>query len=137
MRPVVWRPLPFCQNCGKPQPDDATFCSSCGKPMAAVPSSPRPASSQSGSLSATGDLVMKKKILSLREHYDFEDRAGTKLGHAEGNFFQFPARFTVNETGGSEFMHVEGKLLSFRREFKFYDASDQELGTIKRRSSSS
>jgi hypothetical protein len=34
----------------------------------------------------TNDLVMKKKILSLREHYDFEDVKGLKLGAVEGNF---------------------------------------------------
>ena len=28
------------------------------------------------------DIVMKKKILSVREHYDFEDVNGAKLGEA-------------------------------------------------------
>jgi hypothetical protein len=36
--------------------------------------------STTNSLLVTDDFVMKKKIISLREHYDFEDRNGTKLG---------------------------------------------------------
>jgi uncharacterized protein YxjI len=76
---------------------------------------------------------MKKKILSLREHYDFEDRDGTRLGQAEGNFFQVPAKFVVTEAAGSEFMHIDGKVFSLRRQFTFYDASGQELGTIKKK----
>jgi uncharacterized protein YxjI len=88
---------------------------------------------ETGSLLMQTDLVMKKKILSLREHYDFEDREGTRLGQAEGNFFQIPARFVVTEASGSEFMHVEGKVLSLRRQFTFYDESGQELGTIKKK----
>jgi uncharacterized protein YxjI len=76
---------------------------------------------------------MKKKILSLHEHYDFEDRDGTKLGQAEGNLFQLPARFVVTETSGPEFMHIEGKIFSLRRQFTFFDDSGQELGTIKKK----
>jgi uncharacterized protein YxjI len=76
---------------------------------------------------------MKKKILSLREHYDFEGRDGMKLGQAEGNFFQLPARFVVTEAGGSEFMHIEGKVFSLRRQFTFFDDAGQELGTIKKK----
>ncbi|MDA4120204.1 MAG: hypothetical protein OK436_06410, partial [Thaumarchaeota archaeon] len=71
--------------------------------------------------------------MSLREHYDFEDRDGTKLGQAEGNFFQLPARFVIKETSGSEFMHIEGKVFSLRRQFTFFDDADRELGTIKRK----
>jgi len=33
------------------------------------------------------EIVMKKKILSVREHYDFEDIRG-HLGLAEANFFK-------------------------------------------------
>jgi hypothetical protein len=36
------------------------------------------------------DFVLKRKILSLREHYDLEDRAGVKVGEAHGNLLQFP-----------------------------------------------
>jgi uncharacterized protein YxjI len=101
--------------------------------MGAAGNSLGPSSNASGSISAGNDLVMKKKILSLREHYDFEDRDGNKLGQAEGNFFQFPARFVIKDGSGSEFMHIEGKVFSIRRQFTFYDPSGEELGTIKRK----
>jgi uncharacterized protein YxjI len=88
-----------------------------------------------GSYSMLGidDLVLKKKILSLREHYDIENLAGTKLGEADGNLFQFPAKFVVAETGGSVLMRVEGKVLSIRNQFTFYDDAGVELGTIKKK----
>ncbi len=127
------RLLPFCQYCEKLQPEGASFCSNCGKPLAGTPTNPQPVTSATGSLSTLNDLVMKKKILSLREHYNFEDRDGANLGQAEGNFFQFPARFAVTEANGSEFMHLEGKILSLRKQFTFYDNLGQELGTIKKK----
>ena len=85
------------------------------------------------SLLEINNLVMKKKILSIREHYDLEDVAGTKLGEADGNLFQFPAKFTVVDTTGSELMHLEGKIFSLRHEFTFYNNVGEELGTIKRK----
>jgi uncharacterized protein YxjI len=85
------------------------------------------------SLLGINDFVLKKKILSLREHYDLEDKIGTKLGEADGNLFQFPAKFIVVDTDGSELMHLEGKVLSLRRQFTFYDNAGAELGTIKKK----
>ena len=81
----------------------------------------------------TNDLVMKKKILSVREHYDFEDVKGAKLGAAEGNFLQAPPKFSVIDTHGSELMHLEGKIVSLRNEFSIYDNQGAELGTIRKK----
>jgi len=89
--------------------------------------------SDPNSLLGTNDLVLKKKILSVREHYDLEDKAGMKLGEADGNLFQFPAKFVVVDSGGSELMHLEGKLISVRNEFTFYDNTGKELGTIRKK----
>jgi len=89
--------------------------------------------SQSSSLLEANDFIMKKKILSLREHYDFEDLAGTKLGEADGNLFQFPAKFAVIDNHGSELMHLEGKVLALRKQFTFHGATGEELGTIKKK----
>jgi len=85
------------------------------------------------SLFEINDFVLKKKLLSLREHYDLEDRTGTKLGEADGNLFQLPAKFVVVDTGGSEFMHFGGKVLSLRNQFTFYDNTGKELGIIKKK----
>jgi uncharacterized protein YxjI len=85
------------------------------------------------SILGINDLVLKKKIISMREHYDLEDKTGTKLGEADGNLFQFPAKFVVTDTNGSELMHLEGKMLSLRKEFTFYDNTGKELGTIKKK----
>jgi uncharacterized protein YxjI len=85
------------------------------------------------SLLGINDLVLKKKILSVREHYDLEDVSGTKLGEADGNLLQFPAKFVVIDTNGSELMHLEGKVLSLRNQFTFYDNAGAELGTIKKK----
>jgi uncharacterized protein YxjI len=79
------------------------------------------------------DLVLKKKILSLREHYDFEDLRGTKLGAAEGNILQFPPKFVLFDNHGSELMHLEGKMVSIRNQFTIYDNQGAELGTIKKK----
>lgn len=85
------------------------------------------------SLLGTNDFVLKKKILSLREHYDLEDRNGTKLGEANGNLFQLPARFVVVDVNGSELMRIEGKVFSLRKQFTFHDSAGAELGTIKKK----
>ncbi len=79
------------------------------------------------------DFILKKRILSLREHYDLEDRSGTKLGEAEGNLIQLPARFVVIDSNGSEMMRLEGKVLSLRSQFTFYDNAGAELGTMKKK----
>lgn len=89
--------------------------------------------SQPTYLLEANDFIMKKKILSLREHYDFEDLTGIKIGEAEGNFFQVPAKFNVIDIHGLEAMHVEGKLISLRKQFTFYGASGEEIGTVKKK----
>jgi uncharacterized protein YxjI len=89
--------------------------------------------SNPNSLLEIDNLVLKKKILSLREHYDFEDTTGTKLGEADGNLLQFPAKFIVTDVYGSELMHLEGKVFSVRNQFTFYDNTGAELGTIKKK----
>lgn len=85
------------------------------------------------SLISINDLVLKKKIVSVREHYDMKDRTGSKLGEADGNFFQIPAKFVVNDNTGSELMHVDGKVFSLRKQFTFYDNTGNELGTINKK----
>jgi uncharacterized protein YxjI len=89
--------------------------------------------SGASSLFEVNDLVLKKKILSVHEHYDLEDRNGTKLGEADGNLFQFPAKFAVVSTSGVELMRLEGKVLSLRNQFTFYGSAAGELGTIKKK----
>jgi uncharacterized protein YxjI len=89
--------------------------------------------SSTSSLLDVDDFVLKKKILSLREHYDLEALDGTKLGEADGNLFQWPAKFVVADSAGSELMRLEGKVLAFRRQFTFYDDTGMELGTMKKK----
>jgi uncharacterized protein YxjI len=89
--------------------------------------------SDSNLLFEVKDIVMKKKILSVREHYDFEDATGSKLGEADGAIIQVPPKFTVIDNHGSELMRLEGKMLSFRSQFTFYDDSGADLGTIKKK----
>ncbi len=79
------------------------------------------------------DFVLKKKILSVREHYDIENRAGIKLGEANGNLLQLPAKFAVTDTHGLELMRLRGKVISLRNQFTFYDNSGAEIGTIKKK----
>lgn len=88
---------------------------------------------ESNSVFGSNELVLKKKILSLREHYDIEDRKGNKLGEAEGNFFQVPAKFTVRDAAGSELVRIGGRLISFRKEFAFHDSTGSSIGTIKKK----
>ena len=85
------------------------------------------------SLLAINDFMLKKKILSVREHYDLENRAGMKLGEVDGNLFQLPAKFLVADNTGSEVMHLEGKVVSLRKQFTFYDSAGRELGTIRKK----
>jgi uncharacterized protein YxjI len=75
---------------------------------------------------------MKKKIFSMREHYDLEDPSGNKLGEGDGNFFQLPARFLIT-SNGQQVMEIQGKLISLRHEFNLSDSSGAPLGTMKKK----
>ncbi len=79
------------------------------------------------------EYVLKKKILSFTEHYDLEDRAGANLGDASGNFIQLPARFVVRDALEQEVMRLEGKVLSLRSQFTFYDNIGVQIGMIKKK----
>jgi uncharacterized protein YxjI len=85
------------------------------------------------SLLETDDFIMQKKILSAREHYDFIDLKGNKLGEADGNIIQVPPKFVVLDNHGFELMRLQGKMLTMRNEFTFYDSANEELGTIKKK----
>jgi uncharacterized protein YxjI len=85
------------------------------------------------SLLEANDFIMKKKILSAHEHYDFEDLQGNKLGEADGNLVQVPPKFTVKDPHGLELMHLQGKVFSLRKEFTFHGSGGEELGTIKKK----
>jgi uncharacterized protein YxjI len=56
--------------------------------------------------------LKKKNIISMKEHYDQEDRNGMKGAEAEGNLFQSPAKFVVKAINGSKLMCIESKTLS-------------------------
>jgi uncharacterized protein YxjI len=105
-------------------------------PVGAVPPVSTVSTDATGLLSATS-VVMKKKIFSMREHYDFEDPSGTKLGEGDGNFFQMPASFSVKSIapGGSTVpvMEVRAKLISLRHEFTLFDNSGSVLGSMKKK----
>jgi uncharacterized protein YxjI len=133
--------LSFCQYCGAELASGAAFCASCGKPTRPVEktldnveavASPARTISQIPLLN-TNEFVMTKKILSLREHYDFASRDGTKLGEGDGNFFQFPAKFVVPDANNSEVMHLTGKLFSIRKEFDMHEPSGNLIGLIKKK----
>jgi uncharacterized protein YxjI len=79
------------------------------------------------------DFIMQKKIFSAREHYDFIDLKGNKIGEANSNFVQVPPKFTVLDEHGLELMHLQGKTWSFHKEFTLYGSNGDELGTIKRK----
>jgi uncharacterized protein YxjI len=87
----------------------------------------------SQNLLEVNDFIMQKKILSAREHYDFLDLQGNKLGEADGNIVQVPPKFVVLDTHGIELMHLKGKTFSLHREFTFYGSTGEELGTIKKK----
>src|ERR1700694_4360501 len=103
--------MPYCENCGKEVPNEAKYCPSCGKAvrvtdqfLTTAAGSPDLGivSPAAAALLDARDIVMKKKIMSMREHYDFEDPSGRKLGEGDGNFFQVPAKFVVlSVTAGS------------------------------------
>ncbi len=76
---------------------------------------------------------MNKKILSVREHYDFQDRSGMFVGQGEGNLIQLPAKFVVYDANQAALMSVQGKLLTIRHQFSFHDNAGNEIGTIKKK----
>jgi uncharacterized protein YxjI len=82
----------------------------------------------------TSEIVMKKRILSLREHYDIEDRSGNRLAEGEGNFIQFPAVFQVKDPRSStHIMEIEGKILTLHKQFTIKDNNGVPLGVIQKK----
>jgi uncharacterized protein YxjI len=79
------------------------------------------------------EIVLKKEIFSVREHYDLEDKNGNKLGVADGNLFQAPAMFELKDLNGLELIHIKGKILSLRKQFSIHDSDGEDLGTIKKK----
>lgn len=133
--------MPFCPNCGKEIPDTAVYCTFCGKPTGLVTPN-EVGKSSAATVEATdllnaSEIVMKKKIVSIREHYDFEDRSGRKLGEGDCNLLQAPAKFMVYSVGDGDSkqlaIQLQGKLISLRHEFTILDAQGSKLGTIKKK----
>ena len=85
------------------------------------------------SLLEANDFIVKKKILSAREHYDFEDLQGNKLGEADGSLVQVPPKFDIKDNHSLELMHLQGKVFSLHREFNFIGSAGEALGTIKKK----
>lgn len=82
----------------------------------------------------TNEIVMKKRILSLREHYDIEDRSGNRLAEGEGNFIQIPAIFQVKDPRSNTLlMEIEGKIITIHKQFTIKDYNGVPLGTIKKK----
>jgi uncharacterized protein YxjI len=80
------------------------------------------------------EVVMKKRILSVREHYDFQDPQGAPLASAEANFLQMPPVFVVTDTHGSELIRLQGKMVSIRSEFAIYDNQGVNLEPLRENS---
>lgn len=142
--------MPFCAYCGMEIPEGAGYCTSCGRSTGGLTGGTVQGTGAAGlvrtaagpdsiqSLVDARDIVMKKKILSLREHYDLEDTGGKKIGEGDGNFIQMPAKFVLSDfTPGSgrtgEVMRIDGKLISLRHQFNFYDSAGISLGSMKKK----
>ena len=91
--------MQFCTKCGKELPDGAAFCSFCGTPTTGVSQvvATQNTSGSDGLLSEL-DIVMKKKIMSLREHYDFEDRSARNSAKVTETFSRFQLNLSSNLT---------------------------------------
>jgi uncharacterized protein YxjI len=101
--------------------------------MTVTPPGGFPGPSSSSIFNAT-ELVMKRKILSLREHYDIEDASGNLLAVGDGNFLQLPAVFRVKDPRTDlDIMTIEGKVFSLSHRFTFRDNLGVELGVIRKR----
>lgn len=85
----------------------------------------------SQSLLEANELILIKKILSVRRHYDFFDLQGNKLGEAEGNMVQIPPKFSVIDNNGIEVMRLQGKEFSKDKTYTFTSSSGEQIGTIK------
>ena len=83
------------------------------------------------SLLEAGDLILIKKIISVRRHYHFMDRQGTKLGEADGNIVQVPPKFRVIDNHGVEIMHLHGKAFSKQKDYTFYSPSGEKIGIMR------
>jgi uncharacterized protein YxjI len=83
------------------------------------------------SLLEASDLILIKKIISIRRHYDFMDRQGTKLGEAKGNIIQAPPKFRVIDNHGVEIMNLHGKVFSKQKYYAFYSSSGEEIGIMR------
>ena len=77
------------------------------------------------------ELILVKKILSVRTHYDFVDVQGKKLGEADGNLVQNPPEFTIFDSKDVEIMRLQREQLPKNKDYTFYSYSGEKIGTIK------
>jgi uncharacterized protein YxjI len=77
------------------------------------------------------EFYLIKKILSVRRHYDFLDLQGNRLGEADGNLVQIPAKFSVFDRNGTEVLQITGKAFSNDGTYTFYDSSGEQIGSIR------
>ena len=93
-----------------------------------------PSNSMGPTIYETNEIVMKKRILSLKEHYDIEDRSGNRLAEGEGNFIQIPAVFQVKDPrSNAQIMEIEGKILTLHKQFTIKDFNGDPLGVIQKK----
>ncbi len=87
-----------------------------------------------GTFLDTNELIVKKKILSVREHYDIQDGSGNVLAVGESGIVQLPAIFQIMDARyGQLIMRMEGKVFSLHNQFTMTDNLGVELGTIRKK----
>ena len=63
----------------------------------------------------------------------FETLKGKKLGEADGNLLQIPAKFNIHDASGAEVIKIDEKPIALRTQFTFYDPAGVELGKITKK----
>lgn len=85
----------------------------------------------SQSLLEANELIVVKKILSIRRHYNFINHQGMKLGEANGNIIQIPPKFRINDNRGVEIMYLQGKKSPQQKDYTFYSSSGEEIAIMR------
>lgn len=85
----------------------------------------------SQSLLEANELIVVKKILSIRRHYNFINHQGMKLGEANGNIIQIPPKFRIIDNRGVEIMYLQGKKSPQQKDYTFYSSSGEEIAIMR------
>jgi uncharacterized protein YxjI len=77
-------------------------------------------------------LLMKERLLTLKDRYDITDEHGTTVFTIVGTFFSFGHKLTIYDAAGNEVALIDQQLISFSPTYDIIRGGET-IATVKKR----